>query len=461
MRVQNFLFIGFTFIGIVIISGTIDFNLLDNYANQPVPSFILKDNTPLTNPITDNGATLGRVLFYDKMLSIDNTISCASCHKQEFAFGDTAQISVGVNGTTGRHSMRLVNSRFALEKKFFWDERASSLEEQTTMPIQDHVEMGFSGNLGFPDIDSLRLKLANLSYYKQLFSFVYGDTIITEDRIQKSLAQFIRSIQSFDSKFDTGMAQAININADFTNFTPKENAGKRLFMDQTVTDSLGVRIAGGLSCKGCHNAPEFDINPLSRANGINRKIGGGRDFTVTRAPSLRDLLGRNGTANGPFMHTGFSSNLMSVLNHYDSIVVFPGDTGISLILSRGGNGQRLRMTAQEKNQMIAFMKTITGKNIYVDPKWSNPFTNDSTLTINQYTSIKIKEKSNIIITLYPNPAQNSIAINGIDDDYFEIYSVNGVKKLEGIYSNEINISAFSSGVYFLKVSGQTIKFVKE
>ena len=157
------------------------------------------------------------------------------------------------------------------------------------------------------------------------------------------------------------MAQAPNINTDFVNFTSKENAGKRLFMDQTVTDSVGVRISGGLSCKGCHNAPEFDINPLSQANGINRKIGGGKDYTVTRAPSLRDLMGRNGTANGPFMHTGFSSNIMSVLNHYDSIVVDPGDTGISLILKRGGNGQRLRMTRSEKNQLIAFLKNDNRK----------------------------------------------------------------------------------------------------
>jgi cytochrome c peroxidase len=444
---------------IVLISGTIDFNALDNYSNQPIPSYIVKDNTPISNPITDKGATLGRVLFYDKKLSVDNSISCASCHKQEFAFGDTAQVSIGVNGTTGRHSMRLVNSRFALENKFFWDERATSLEVQTTMPIQDHVEMGFSGLSGFPDLDSLRRKLAKQDYYKELFSFVYGDTIITGNRIQKSLAQFIRSIQSFDSKFDTGMAQAPNINTDFVNFTPRENAGKRLFMDQTVTDSVGVRIAGGLSCKGCHNAPEFDINPLSRANGINRKIGGGKDYTVTRAPSLRDLIGRNGTANGPFMHTGFSSNIMSVLNHYDSIVVDPSDTGISLILKRGGNGQRLRMTRQEKNQVIAFLKTITGNNIYTDSKWSNPFTNDSTITINKYTSISMNVPKSLI-NIYPNPSQNYIVISGIKDFDYEIFSVKGEKIRNGNYSNRINVSTFSPGIYFIKIGGQTIRFVK-
>lgn len=444
---------------IVLISGTIDFNNLDNYANQPVPAYIVKDNTPSSNPITDKGATLGRVLFYDKKMSVDNSISCASCHKQEFAFGDTAQVSIGVNGTTGRHSMRLVNSRFTLENKFFWDERANSLEEQTIMPIQDHVEMGFSGTMGFPDLDSLRRKLAKQDYYKHLFSFVFGDTIVTENRIQKSLAQFIRSIQSFDSKFDSGMAQAPDINTDFVNFTQRENAGKRLFNDQTVTDSNGVRIAGGLSCKGCHNAPEFDINPLSRANGINRKIGGGKDYTITRAPSLRDMFGKNGQSNGPFMHNGFSSNIMTVLNHYDSIIVDPSDTGISLILSRGGNGQRLRMTPQEKNQVVAFLKTITGNNIYLDPKWSNPFTNDSLITINQYTSISINNP-NGLIKVFPNPAQNSISLDGMNDDKFEIFSVKGKKLMEGVYQDEINISTFIPGVYFINIDGKTIKFIK-
>ena len=136
------------------IRGTIDLNNLLNYAGQSKPAYIQKDNTPVANPITNAGATLGRVLFYDKNLSVNNTIACASCHQQRFAFGDTALQSLGLTGgLTGRHSMRLVNSRFAEESKFFWDERAASLEVQTSRPIQDHVEMGFSGANGDPDFD--------------------------------------------------------------------------------------------------------------------------------------------------------------------------------------------------------------------------------------------------------------------------------------------------------------------
>ena len=103
-----------------------------NYANQPVPAYITKDNTPVDNGITDLGATLGRVLFHDKRLSRNNTISCASCHDQSNGFGDTATASVGVAGTTDRHAMRLVNARFSTEAKFFWDERAASAEAQAT-----------------------------------------------------------------------------------------------------------------------------------------------------------------------------------------------------------------------------------------------------------------------------------------------------------------------------------------
>ena len=126
---------------------SVDLENLANYANQAIPSYITKNNSQ-GNAITDKGATLGRVLFYDKNLSSNNSISCASCHKQEFAFSDSNVASTGVNGTTGRHSMRLINTKFASETKFFWDERALNLETQTTMPIKDHGEMGFSGENG-------------------------------------------------------------------------------------------------------------------------------------------------------------------------------------------------------------------------------------------------------------------------------------------------------------------------
>jgi len=143
---------------------TIDFDNLPDYANQTIPNYITRDNMPFDNPITDEGAVLGRVLFYDTSLSVDNTVACASCHKQEFAFSDDNDVSEGVAGVTGRHSMRLINARFSTESMFFWDERANSLEDQATQPIQDHVEMGFSGENGDPSFDDLIEKLEGIEY---------------------------------------------------------------------------------------------------------------------------------------------------------------------------------------------------------------------------------------------------------------------------------------------------------
>lgn len=348
---------------------------LDNYAAQTVPAYITKDNG-LANPITDKGATLGRVLFYDKNLSSNNTISCASCHQQTNAFSDTNVASQGVNGTTGRHAMRLINTRFANEGKFFWDERAGSLEIQTTQPIRNHNEMGYSGANGDEDFTNLVTKLGAIAYYKELFKFVYGTEEITENKIQLALAQFIRSIQSFDSKYDIGRAQVANDGQPFPNFTNQENQGKQLFQAPPQFDANGSRTGGGIGCAGCHAAPEFDIAPNSGNNGIIGVLNGtGIDITNTRAPSLRDLVKADGTVNGPMMHTGVFTSLQTVIGHYGTINLAPGNTNLDPKLKPNGFGQKLNLTAPEVNAVIAFLKTLTGTNVYVDPKWSNPFSN--------------------------------------------------------------------------------------
>jgi cytochrome c peroxidase len=353
----------------------IDPDNLANYAAQIVPAYITKDNG-LANPITDKGATLGRVLFYDKNLSSNNTISCASCHQQANAFSDTNVASQGVNGTTGRHAMRLINARFANEGKFFWDERAGSLEIQTTQPIRNHNEMGYSGANGDEDFTNLVTKLGAIAYYKELFKMVYGTEEITENKIQLALAQFIRSIQSFDSKYDIGRAQVANDGQPFPNFTNQENQGKQLFQAPPQFDANGSRTGGGIGCAGCHAAPEFDIAPNSGNNGIIGVLNGtGIDITNTRAPSLRDLVKADGTINGPMMHTGVFISLQTVIGHYGTINLAPGNTNLDPKLKPNGFGQHLNLTAPEVNAVIAFLKTLSGTNVYVDAKWSNPFSN--------------------------------------------------------------------------------------
>jgi len=357
-----------------IFGDNIDLDNLFNYENQVIPNYITRNNG-LGNPITDEAATLGRVLFYDVNLSVNNTVSCATCHIQEHAFGDSELSSNGVNGLTTRHSMRLVNVKFSNESKFFWDERALSLETQTTMPIKDHGEMGFSGENGDLSFDDLLNKLRTIGYYNELFSFAFGSNEITEYKIQIALSQFVRSIQSFDSKYDEGRLLAPNDGSPFANFTPQENLGKNLFLAPPQFNANGSRIGGGIGCAGCHIPPEFSIDPNSLNNGVIGVIGNPSeiDLNNTKSPSLRNLFAPDGNLNGPFMHNGVFANLQQVITHYNNIIIFPGNTNIDPKLTPQGIPQQLNMTTDEINSVIAFLRTLTGENIYNDSKWSNPF----------------------------------------------------------------------------------------
>ena len=370
---------------VVVSAQVVDLNNLDNYANQPVPAYITRDNTPFNNQITDEGATLGRILFYDVRLSNNDTVSCASCHQQERAFGDNGVASIGVAGTTGRHSMRLVNARFSDESRFFWDERAPSLEFQTTQPIQDHTEMGFSGADGDPGFSDLLDKLAATAEYPALFEFVFGDSAITEVRMQLAMAQFIRSIQSFDTAFDAGRAIVPNDGAPFPNLSPNENNGKNLFLAPPQFNGAGQRVGGGAGCAACHRAPDFSIDPLSRNNGVIASIDGGIDIDVTKSPTLRDMLDVNGNAIAGFMHNslaGPGAPIGAVLGFYDAGIQNPPfNTNLDPRLTPAGNPQRLNLNPGEINDLGLFLRTLTGSNVYVDPKWSDPFAPDGSLTI--------------------------------------------------------------------------------
>jgi len=206
--------------------------------DDPLPSHfqsatvVSQDNTPSFNPLTNEGATLGRVLFYDTQLSSNGTISCASCHGQATGFSDTNTFSEGFEGgLTGRNSMGLSNSRFYAGVKFFWDERADTLEDQVLMPIQDPVEMGLT-------IEQLVERVETQPYYAYLFTEAFGDAEVTEERISFALAQFVRSIVSYRSRFDAGLAMANDIQSDFGNFTAEENRGKELFLSPQTGLSL-------------------------------------------------------------------------------------------------------------------------------------------------------------------------------------------------------------------------------
>ncbi|MEN3369597.1 MAG: cytochrome c peroxidase [Verrucomicrobiota bacterium] len=226
--------------------------------------------------------------------------------------------------------------------------------------------MGFSGTNGDPDFAELIAKISALPEYQILFPAAFGSSAIDEASIQKALAQFIRSIESFDSKYDAGAVLVPTVNDPFPNFTENENRGKQLF----ITD----RTRGGASCSGCHLTPHFANSSGPWNNGVITKIGGGTDFTVSKSATLRDLFNPGGQLNGPMMHDGSFTSIVQVINHYAAIP--PGIPNTSF-----PDGQTLNLTPQDRADLEAFLRTLSGTAVYTDPKWSNPFRPDGTITV--------------------------------------------------------------------------------
>jgi cytochrome c peroxidase len=348
----------------------LDLDDLFNYENVdfPIhypPNVIENDNAPTLNPVTDEGATLGRVLFYDKQMSLNNTTSCASCHDQAQGFSDPNQFSEGFEGgLTGAHSMRLANTNFYTGESMFWDKRADDLEEQVIMPIQDGVEMGFTSEIG--GMDSLVRKLERLEYYPILFEKAFGSPQITEALIQQALAQFIRSMVSVNSKFDEGYAQVFNpgggqqppggnnISDPFPNFTELENLGKTLFLTPANQ--------GGGGCAGCHQPPTFALAANSLSNGLDQG-----EQVIFKSPSLKNL----GLAPG-YMHDGRFETLEEVVAHYDQ-GVRPGPALDNRLRTPQGQPLRLNLTPQERDALVAFLNTLDDLELMVDERFSNPF----------------------------------------------------------------------------------------
>lgn len=346
---------------------------LDYQSNAP--SYVQLDNR-IGAAIDDKKATLGRVLFYDKNLSFNNSIACASCHQQTAAFGDTSSRSIGLDGgLTGRQSMRLTNLRFSSEGKMFWDERAISLNDQVTQPIQDHIEMGFSGLQGQPGMNSLLAKLDSIPYYNELFSWAFGNKSASEASIAEALTDFVSSIESFDSKYDQGVQASGTINGPFPNFTTEENHGLELFLTPAQLNSSGIRTGGGIGCAGCHSPPEFSIGAGIHNNGVDHVAGdpSGFDTTNTKSPSLRDVLGSSGTPNTPMMHTGDFLEFTTIIEHYNEVIPDVNNTTMDPRLAKGPSVIKMELTTSEREDLESFVKTLTGSALYSDVRWSSPF----------------------------------------------------------------------------------------
>jgi cytochrome c peroxidase len=349
-----------------------------DYSNLGFPSFYLTNapgplptsinginNTPSNNPITNNGATLGRVLFYDRNLSINRSISCASCHRPELGFSDSAVKSRGfAGGLTRRHSMTLINAVLYQRGRFFWDERAATLEDQVLQPFQDATEMGMT-------LTGVVSRLREQVYYPELFRLAFGDTAMNSNRVSLALSQFVRSIVSYNSKYDQGRALVNQPGDNFPNFTAAENQGKNIFF-QTIPN-------GGGACFGCHTTEAFvSANPGPQNNGLDAistaDLGAGEVFTNNPifVGRFKTSTLRNISLTAPYMHDGRFKTLEEVVEHYNSgIKAHP--TLAPALTNPNGTPVRLNLTAAQKSALVAFMQTLTDNAVATNPKWSNPF----------------------------------------------------------------------------------------
>jgi cytochrome c peroxidase len=312
------------------------------------------DNTPPDNPLSDHGATLGRVLFYDTRLSANNTTSCASCHVQAHAFSDPRPFSKGFHGaSTDRRAMPLVNLRYYQPARFFWDERAGNLEEMVLLPIQSRIEMG-------QDIERVVDTLARDTMYPVLFARAFGDRQITHQRIGKALAQFVRAIVSYESRYDEGRARVRSARDDFDNFTRQENRGKALFMR---------------NCSTCHmkDANEHFFVPTPANTGLRRADltadAGVGDVTLRDADlgSFKSPSLRNVEVTAPYAHDGRFATLDALIDHYSDNSIFDPNLGYMIPVGP------LKFTTSEKAALIAFLKTLTDGEFLTDPRFANPF----------------------------------------------------------------------------------------
>ena len=318
---------------------------------------------PADNPLTNEGVALGRMLFYETKLSSNDTMSCGSCHQQNKAFTDGLAKAVGVDGIANpRGTMSLANVMWS--NTLTWDGAFSTLEAQAHKPIENPIEMHQLLNTGVT-------KLQNTTTYPPLFQAAFGTKTITGDLVLKALTQFERTLISGNTRYDRYTRTYQGLSAD-------ELAGLRLY-----STHVSPRIVRGAECFHCHTLP------LASSNFAAEFFNNGLDLTfadlgrggVTKqsfddgkfvAPTLRNI-----TLTAPDMHDGRFTTLEQVLDHYSDHVQM-ASPNIDLMLVQGINDPifnpgRMGLTATEKRQVIAFLKTLTDSTFIADKRFSDPF----------------------------------------------------------------------------------------
>lgn len=323
--------------------------------SSKLPWYIKNHYTePTDNQTTEEGITLGEMLFNEKALSADNSISCSVCHDPKKAFADGLVVSKGINGILApRNAPGLLN--VGLQRKLFWDGRDTSLEQQSLHPIQNPDEMNLS------IADAVR-KLEQIPTYPDLFGKAFGDKKITGERIAKAIAQFERSLMSFKTKYDRFLMEKYTPTAE-------EKLGMDLFFTHPDPFAGLSGIRGG-NCGDCHLPQTLTGRPngfesfhntglVSTGDpetGLQKTTGLSTDFGKFKTPSLRNIA-----LTAPYMHNGRFASLEEVLDHYNSEELF-SKPNVDILIQKGTNqkfGQSLMLTEPEKKAIIAFLHMLT------------------------------------------------------------------------------------------------------
>lgn len=308
-----------------------------------LPNSLPPPALPDDNPLTVEGVALGNKLFFDKQLSGDGSMSCGSCHNQEFAFTDEDKaLSEGIRGLNGkRNSMPIFN--LAWHKEFFWDGRASSLREQVLMPIQDELEMDET-------LENVVAKVSADADYPPMFEAAFGSEEVTEFKISLAMEQYLHSIISGESKYD-------RVRAGQESFTAEEQRGFELFFTERDPNNSSIQ---GADCFHCHGGALLTNNEYMN-NGLESESEWtdlGR-FEVTqlevdkakfKVPSLRNI-----EVTPPYMHDGRFNSLEEVVEHYNSGIQESPTLDPNMHSIKDG----MNLSDEDKAALIAFMKTMT------------------------------------------------------------------------------------------------------
>jgi cytochrome c peroxidase len=318
-----------------------------------LPEWFIFRNVPKVS-LTREAVELGRFLFYEKSLSSDSSISCASCHKQEFTFADNRKISPGVKGRLSkRNTMPLVN--LILDKRFFWDGRAASLEEQVLSPIQGAEEMDLP-------LAELIERLQKHPYYPALFERAYGSRKITKQHLANALAQFVSSIVSYSMPEEAfravqdGRLKFEALPTDFKKIWP-------LFLETNKNSNCGP----------CHqNAFIFGQNQFENVMPDNTSDPGyfvvtknQADFGKFKVPALRNIA-----LTGPYMHDGSVTDLRAALSHYRAGRF--SDTR-DAYRDQYGNPRTDPLSQKTLDLYVKAYLLNVDKKVITDSKYSNPF----------------------------------------------------------------------------------------